>query len=120
MNSLVRNTTKNTFAFLMIGMMGLLIANKGLYIHTHKLEIGTTITHSHPYDKNQDSQPFKKHHHTKAELMFFENLNVLFLSVFLIISFISLVRKKIVFIDIEKIYFTQLSFSYQGRAPPVS
>jgi len=100
--------------------MGLLIANKGLYTHTHKLENGSVITHSHPYDKNQDSEPFKKHHHTKAEFIFFENLNVLFLSIFLIISFLSLVRKKISFIDIEKIYFTQLSFHYQGRAPPVS
>jgi len=97
----------------------LLIANKGLYIHTHKLESGFVVTHSHPYDKKQDSEPIKKHHHTTAEFIFFENLNVLFLSIFLIISFLSLVRKKLSFIEVETIYFTQLSFLYQGRAPPV-
>ncbi len=100
--------------------MGLLIANKGLFLHTHKLENGTIVTHSHPYDKNQDSEPLKKHHHTKVEFLFFENLNVLFSSIFLIISFLSLVRKKVSFVDVEKIYFTLLSFPYQGRAPPVS
>jgi len=100
--------------------MGFLIANKGLFIHTHKLENGSLVTHSHPYDKKQDSEPFKKHHHTKAEFIFFENLNILFLSVFLIILFLSLVREKTSFIDVEKIYFTQFSFHYQGRAPPVS
>jgi len=104
----------------MIGILGLLIANKGLFMHTHKLVNGSVVTHSHPYDKKQDSEPNKKHHHTKAEFLFFENINILFLTIFLIFSILSLVRKKTSFIDVEKIYFTQLSFHYQGRAPPVS
>ncbi len=120
MNSTVRNIIKEFSAILMFGIMGLLIANKGLFIHSHKLENGTVVTHSHPYDKVQDSEPFKKHHHTKAEFLFFENLNILFFSILLIISFLSLVRKKVSFVDVEKIYFILLSFPYQGRAPPVS
>ncbi len=120
MNSSVRNVTKKSFAILMIGLMGLLIANKGLYTHFHKLENGTIVSHAHPYDKNQDTAPLKNHHHTKVEFLFLENLNILFLSIFLIISFLALIRKKVSFADVEKIYFTLISFPYQGRAPPVS
>lgn len=120
MNFSVRNNNKKSLAILMIGIMGLLIANKGLFIHSHKLESGAIVCHSHPYDKSQDSEPLKKHHHTKAEFLFFENLNVLFLSIFLIIPFLALVKKKISFVDVKKIYFILLSFPYQGRAPPIS
>ena len=104
----------------MIGVMGLLIANKALFTHIHKLENGTIVTHSHPYDKKQDSEPYKKHPHTKYEFLFFKNLNILFLSIVLILSIFSFVRKKVSFVDVEKIYFRLLAFSYLGRAPPVS
>lgn len=104
----------------MIGIMGLLIANKGLFTHTHKLDDGSVVTHSHPYDKKNDSEPFKKHHHTKAELLFFENLNILFLSIILIIAIFIFIRKKVSFVNVENIYFGLLAFSYLGRAPPVS
>ena len=104
----------------MIGVMGLLIANKGLFTHTHKLGNGTLVTHSHPYDKKQDSEPYKKHPHTKYEFLFFQSLNILFLSIILIFSILALVRKKVSFVDIGKKYFRLLAFSYLGRAPPVS
>ena len=104
----------------MIGVMGLLIANKALFTHTHKLENGTVVTHSHPFDKKQDSEPYKKHPHTKYEFLFFKNLNILFLSIVLILSIFSFVRKKVSFVNVEKIYFRLFAFSYHGRAPPVS
>ena len=104
----------------MVGVMGLLIANKGLFTHTHKLNDGRLVTHAHPYDKKQDSEPYKKHPHTKYEFLFFENLNILFLSTILILSILAIVRKKVSFVDVEKIYFRLFAFSYLGRAPPVS
>lgn len=120
MKSFVRNITVKSFAFLIIGMIGLLIANQGLFLHPHILENGTIVSHSHPYDKNQDSEPYKQHHHTKAEFLFYSNLNILFLSVLLIVSFLSLISKNISFVDVEKNYFRFFSFSFLGRAPPVS
>ena len=120
MNSFVRNIAIKSFTFLMIGVMGLLIANKGLFTHTHKLENGTLVTHAHPYDKKQDSEPYKKHPHTKYEFLFLESLSTLFLSIVLILSILLLVRKKVSFVDFEKIYIRPFAFSYLGRAPPVS
>ncbi len=119
MNFSVRNTLKKTFAILMIGIVGLLIVNRGLFLHSHKLENGSVVIHSHPYNKSQDSEPFKKHHHTKAEFIFFEKLNVLFFLIILILTYLLLIRGKIFFVYVEKIYSSLISFSYQGRAPPI-
>ena len=68
--------------------MGLLIANKALYMHTHKMADGSIIVHAHPYNKSDDPKPFKSHQHTKAEFLFLENLESLFLLTFLIFSLI--------------------------------
>lgn len=36
----------------MIGIVGLFIANKAIFLHAHKFADGTTIEHAHPYDKS--------------------------------------------------------------------
>jgi len=118
-NFTISNISKKTFAILMIGTMGLLIVNKGLFIHSHKLEDGSIIIHAHPYDKNQDSEPFKKHHHSKAEFIFLQSLNQLFLSIYLIIPFFSFINGKISYLYIEKFRYASLFLPYQGRASPV-
>ncbi|MFA5587438.1 MAG: hypothetical protein WC987_01610 [Mariniphaga sp.] len=41
----------------MIGIVGLFIANKAIFLHAHKFADGTTIEHAHPYDKSNDSEP---------------------------------------------------------------
>jgi len=104
----------------MIAVMGLLIANKGFFIHSHKLENGSIVTHSHPYNRSNDTEPYKSHHHTNAEFLFFENLDLLFFSGFLIQAFLSVTRKKIALFGEEKLYFRLFPYSYPGRAPPVS
>ncbi len=118
MKTFVKSIVKRALAVLMILIVGLLMVNKGLFVHTHKLEDGTIITHSHPYDKNHDSEPYKKHHHSKSEFLFFSNLSILFFLIFLIDSFLPLVKKKIFFRGFDKIYLKLLCYSVNGRAPP--
>jgi len=104
----------------MIGLTGLLIANKSVFMHTHLLADGTIITHSHPYDKSSDSEPFKSHHHTKVEFVFLQNLDILFLTVFFAYSFLWFINRANYSFPLFIIYSLPFFDSNKGRAPPVS
>jgi len=116
----VKHITIKIVALLMIGLMGMLIVNSAIFLHVHKLDDGTIISHSHPYDKTNDSHPYKTHHHTKAELLFFHNLDILFPLVFLVLVLIAFTKKFPILSDLtitrQLVY---LDF-HKGRAPPVS
>ena len=120
MISFVRNITLKVFSFAMIAIIGLLIANKAVYTHSHKLLDGSVYTHSHPYNKSHDSQPYKSHHHTNAEFLFLNNLTLLFFSLFLVIVSSFIIKEKQTYFNRGKIYFRLFSRSNFGRAPPVS
>ena len=64
----------------MAGMIFILIANTGIYMHTHVLADGTIVAHSHPYDKSENSGSSQSHHHTSIEFILLDNLYILFLS----------------------------------------
>ena len=116
----VKNITIKTVTYLTIGIMVMLIANKALFMHAHQLNDGTVVTHSHPYDKSNDSKPYKSHHHTKAELLFFSNLELLILFIFLPFLLLNFVQKaKYSFYRIKN-YIQTCIILHQGRAPPVS
>ena len=101
-------------------MIGLLIANKAIFTHIHKLVDGTVIEHAHPFNKSDDSKPYKSHNHTKAEILFFQNVEILFLFVFLTFALLKLVKKtKYSFYRITS-YTLNCIIHYKGRAPPVS
>ena len=103
----------------MIGMIGFLIVNKAIFTHTHRLNDGTVIVHSHPFNKSDDSKPYKSHHHSKAEILFFQNLEILFLFVFMAFALLNLVKKaKYSFYRIAS-YNLNPIILHKGRAPPV-
>ncbi len=118
MNSSVRKITINVFSLTMIVVMGIFIVNKGIYTHSHKLENGSVLTHAHPFNKSNDSSPHKSHHHSIFEFLFLENLNLIFFSAFVIISFYGIFRIKHPNFNRNKIVpFSFLSL-LSGRAPP--
>lgn len=120
MKMTVKNITIRLVAFIMIGMIGMLIANKAIFLHSHRLSNGTVIEHAHPYNKTNDSEPYKSHQHTKAELLFFQNLGILFLLVIVTFALLNLVRKaKKTFFRISE-YSQCCIIHYKGRAPPIS
>lgn len=103
----------------MIVISGLLIINNVMFLHSHQLANGNIVTHAHPYNKSNDSAPIKSHHHSKTELIFLKNLQLLF--IFTFISFIVLnVTKKQSYIVINRVFYTQgYKILYLGRAPPL-
>ncbi|MDX9908897.1 MAG: hypothetical protein RBS23_05490 [Mariniphaga sp.] len=104
----------------MIGIVGLFIANKAIFLHAHKFADGTTIEHAHPYDKSNDSEPFKTHHHSSAEFLFFQNLEILFLIVFLTLALSPFLKKKKVSKKLTTEHTLICLNLYKGRSPPVS
>jgi hypothetical protein len=104
----------------MIGVMGLLIANRAIFLHVHKLNDGTIIEHAHPYDKSNDSKPYKSHHHSNAEFLFFQNLDVLFLIAFLTLALITPIKKGEVSFKLISEHTLICIILHKGRAPPIS
>lgn len=104
----------------MICIMGTMISNRMLFIHSHKLADGTVVTHAHPYNKSDDSSPFKSHNHTRAELLFTENSEILFPLLFLVIGIFLIPLK------VRRFSVSTLNFSVdhiclvRDRAPPFS
>ncbi len=120
MKIFVKNITKKIGAICMIGIIGLLITNNVLFLHSHQLANGNIVIHAHPYNKSNDSAPVKSHHHSKTELTFLANLQLLF--IFTLLSFIVLdvtIKKSYVVIN-QQFYPQSFKILYQGRAPPLS
>ncbi len=115
----IRHTAKKQIVYLIIGLMGLMIINKAVFLHSHVLDDGTIVTHAHPSAGSEDSQPFKTHHHTKAAFFFYDNLDLLFLSA--VLSFFSFIH-----IQSAPVFhrptsdYTSFHLSHlRERAPPV-
>ncbi len=107
------------FALLFLVITGMLVANKGIFMHAHKLEDGTVIFHSHPYNKSNDASPVKTHHHSKAEFCFFHNTEILFFLTFLAVTLFLLPEKR-KFITHFHLIFTPAYIHFKkSRAPPV-
>lgn len=100
--------------------MGMLIVNNVFFLHAHKLSNGIIVVHAHPYDKTSDSQPYQSHHHTKAELLFFQNLEILFIIVILTFLLVAPFKKeKVLFKSITEYTSICINFN-KGRDPPIS
>lgn len=100
--------------------MGLLFVNNTIFMHTHKMADGTLVTHAHPYNKSNDTEPIKSHNHTKVEFVVIQNLG-LFFTLFICSFLLIIPKKKKSFIP----YFTLrflifLTLLHKGRAPPTS
>lgn len=56
-------------------------------IHVHQLNSGGMVIHAHPFNKNQDSAPVKKHHHTTCDFVQIQTNSNLFLTIVQITCF---------------------------------
>ncbi len=106
-------------AYVFIGLVGMMVVNKAIYLHTHKLIDGTSVTHSHPYNKSGDDQPIKTHHHSLFEYVVLQNLGTLFFTVFF--SHLLVVQSKNAFFERGQIALQAWTTNslYAGRAPPM-
>lgn len=79
MESALKRAIKYSVACLLIAIMLLFIANNIVFLHSHKLANGKVLVHAHPYNKGQDSAPFKKHHHTDEQFFQLAHVQLLFI-----------------------------------------
>ncbi len=119
MKTAFRNITLKFITLLMIGVMGMFIVNKAIFLHLHKLNDGTVIVHAHPFDKSNDSKPYKSHHHSNAEFLFFQNIEILFLVAFLTFALLTIVKKEKFSSFIIKRQALSCIILHKGRAPPI-
>ncbi len=112
------NILKRLTIGLIICVMGTLMVNKAIYTHVHVLPDGTVATHAHPFNKKSPSNEGKSHQHSNLELMIHQNLEVLFLLVFVAISLLCLTKKNVKK-QILLFSLSSTSLPYKpGRAPP--
>jgi len=52
----------------LIATLGAVQVNRMVNTHYHLDDSGRLVTHSHPYDKSDDTGPFKTHGHGKCDL----------------------------------------------------
>jgi hypothetical protein len=113
-----KNIMIKALSFVMIGVAGLLIVNKALFIHTHQLSNGTIIVHAHPFDKSTDKDPIKEHQHTNDGLFFINHVDILFL-VFVLALALAYLQFRSKFFVLRYLHFiTRARITKNGRAPP--
>ncbi len=119
MKAKINNVTMKSVSYLLIVMMGIFIANNILFMHTHKMDDGRIVVHAHPYDKSDDSQPYKSHQHTTKELLFLDNVKLFFVFIFLLFILLYLVKKS----RSSSLFITSFTqpykFLFTSRAPPI-
>jgi len=119
MKATVKYITIKIVILLMTGVMCLLIVNTAIFLHVHKLNDGTIISHAHPYDKTSDTHPFKTHQHSKTDFLHIHTLEIFFPLVFLMLVLIAFEKKISVLFDLIPAYYLAFFDSIKGRAPPL-
>lgn len=119
MRIVIKNIIRKAVTILLVGVVTTLLINKSVYTHTHKAANGSTYTHAHPYNSTGDTKPFKTHHHSNSQFLFFQSLEVFFITA---IHFFYYLRRAC----IRKYAFQPLAglniiiyFPHKDRAPPV-
>jgi len=99
----------------------MLMYNNNANMHRHLSANGQTYVHAHPFSKNQDNAPIKKHQHTSNEIYCISLLNNLFAQIILLGLFILsffLHSKKLPFVFQTVKYSNGRKYFTQLRAPP--
>lgn len=116
----VLKTTNKIFTTIVLVSIVLLFANSLFFGHYHKTATGAVIFHFHPYNSNTDDAPYKSHHHSESEYLFYasiSNLNYL-IAFALTLFFLYLNGKKKYFVYNSTIKSCALSRFIHLRAPP--
>jgi hypothetical protein len=107
-------------ALLLITMYAVQVFNNVFYLHTHVLAHGKVVTHAHPYNKHNDSEPVKSHKHTWDQIITLKNLELLF-PVFFLLAFLLSIDRTECFADYIPWDIQPASIIiHKGRAPPLS
>lgn len=99
----------------------MLIINNSLFLHVHKLDDGSIISHAHPFNKTQKTTSGEaKHHHTSNEILIYQILDTvsLLLIVFTGIQVLIPILKHFTAYYNAKKHSTENISGYSIRPPP--
>jgi hypothetical protein len=105
--------------FFLVFLFTIHVVIKASYAHAHLLSDGRLVSHAHPFNRSNDTNPYKSHNHSSAQLFYLENLEVFFPIFFLSIAVHQL--NKFVYLPISQYSPIQSQYFsiHLGRAPPV-
>lgn len=118
MKDIVRNRIMNIITWMLMLSMGLMIANKAVFFHVHKLPNGEIVAHAHPFSKTDDTAPFKNHYHSKSEFHLFHHIDKLFVILFIAFVIILKIKRRISYHFSEHLSDLSPILVQKGRAPP--
>ncbi len=118
MKTTFKNKIQKLVARILVFSVGLLIVNNVVFLHSHKLSNGKVIVHAHPYNKSQDSAPFKTHNHTSKELFHIASIHLLFVTATFLILCIQITNYKRVYLYQTPFIDFKYFFRLKGREPP--
>lgn len=114
----LRNNIERLIASLTLVLISLLILNNSFFLHSHHLSNGFSFSHAHPFKKPQSQDKPIGHSHSKAEILFLDQVDILFviaISVSVAFYCLSNVAKfQPLEFSLKINYFTK----FLGRAPP--
>ncbi len=114
----MKGFTKRATAFLLALLVGFLVVNKTIYIHSHQLEDGTLITHAHPFNRAAEDAPCKTHHHTVTALLYISSIDQI-VPIMLVSLGVALLAVRVWFRTISAASpLLQPVGHPEGRAPP--
>ena len=102
----------------MVMVMTSYVVNRTVFMHVHKLNDGTYVEHAHPYNKTNDDAPIKNHQHTKAQLLFCQDAQLLFFVFFVALMLIIFKDQYAFFTSKQKEYSYLFVHAFNGRGPP--
>ena len=117
----VKKITLLLAAYIGISFISLFIVNQAIFVHSHNNN-GQTYIHAHPYDKSEsesgNNQNTTKHSHTKAELFFFQHIEILFPLLFIAFAIIYKPKEEARLIKYTINFKPVFISSSNGRDPP--
>jgi hypothetical protein len=102
----------------LIATLGAVQVNRMVNTHYHLDDSGRLVTHSHPYDKSDDTGPFKTHGHGKCDITTpVGSIDMTILSV-LTFFFQPSAETKVYYSFTLPIWGEEGQHLFRGRAPP--
>jgi hypothetical protein len=119
MNGKSNRRVKQLIVALFTFLIGFVIVNDVNNMHVHRLTDGKMVIHAHPFNKTQDSNPVKKHHHSTFDFLQIQNAQLLFFAFIAMVAFILVPFQLINFNFCKSFQHSSFINNQKDRAPPV-
>lgn len=119
MSNSVKYRITKIISLILISVIAIYNINSILFVHTHTLENGSTIVHSHPYNKSDESKQKHHHSHSQNELISLEKFKHIFIFILYLLLLFTIVKGT----ELPELF--QYNFNrpflnqYSTRSPPL-